>query len=209
MRHALLLFFAIELAGCSQPNPAEADTAVSATTPSAADREPADTTATPPQGSIGSPNGPTPAASKLALDGEGLRIFNVASGAARPIPFGTAKTETMRIIETVLAAAPTEQGENLDCRATRATWADGLTAWFTDDRFVGWSLGDDSPTLTTAAGLTVGSTRVALESAYAADIAPSTLGTEFTAGGLAGLLDGDGADARVTNLWAGNACIAR
>lgn len=37
----------------------------------------------------------------------------------------------------------------------------------------------------------------------------STLGTEFTAGGLAGLLDGTGARARITHLWAGASCAMR
>ena len=48
-----------------------------------------------------------------------------------------------------------------------------------------------------------------LENAYAADIGRSTLGIEFTAGGLAGILESEAPDARVQHLWAGVACLGR
>jgi hypothetical protein len=37
----------------------------------------------------------------------------------------------------------------------------------------------------------------------------STLGTEFSAGGIAGLLESAGPQARIVALWAGMVCIAR
>jgi hypothetical protein len=58
-------------------------------------------------------------------------------------------------------------------------------------------------------GVRVGSTRAELEAAYAAEVAESTLGTEFNAGGLGGLLSGPGKDARITDLWAGINCFFR
>ena len=81
--------------------------------------------------------------------------------------------------------------------------------FFAKERFVGWSVTAGSPPVTTASGLKVGSTRAELESAYAAKIAKSTLGVEFSAGALAGLLDSEKTDARVTDLWAGVTCNAR
>ena len=75
-------------------------------------------------------------------------------------------------------------------------------------RFVGWSLPRGS-TLTTAAGVGPGSTWDELIAAHAATRRESTLGTELTAGDLAGLLDSDAPDATVLHLWAGENCIAR
>src|SRR3546814_13009983 len=63
--------------------------------------------------------------------------------------------------------------------------------------------------LGTMAGITRGSTRSDLESAYAAEVGETTLGTEFTAGGLSGLLDGNGPTAYITTLWAGTTCAFR
>ena len=75
---------------------------------------------------------------------------------------------------------------------------------------VGWSLASTGSPLSTAGGLMLGTTRSELENgASVARIAKSSLGEEFTAGDVAGLLDSTAADARVTNLWAGATCIAR
>ncbi|WP_309673554.1 hypothetical protein [Gemmatimonas sp.] len=112
-----------------------------------------------------------------------------------------------------------EVAENLECRATVATWpASGLQLWFTSDsaaRFIGWSLGGRAPTdstvpkLTTPSGIGLGSTRAALDSAYVVRVARSSLGVEFSAGGLAGILASARADAPIQNLWAGQVCLAR
>ncbi len=149
-------------------------------------------------------------AAKLALDGEGLRIFTVATGSSRAIPFGIGKAEALSMLESVQGAAPKDQGENVDCGATTAIWQDGLTVWFARDRFVGWSLASADSSLSTAGGLKVGTTRAELENgASVARIAKSSLGEEFTAGDVSGLLDSADTDARVANLWAGAVCIAR
>lgn len=107
------------------------------------------------------------------------------------------------------------QGQKADCGAAYATWDDGLTAWFVRERFAGWSArapgagAASTRVLATASNVGVGSTRAELEGAYRAKIAASTLGTEFTAGNLAGLLDSARPDARIVNLWAGTTCLAR
>lgn len=206
MRPSPFVAVAIVLTGCAGPGPTDVQAAsvheVSA--PRAVIE--AGTRAIPP---APAPSAPAVAAPKLALDGEGLRLFDAASGAARLIPFGTRKADALSALTAVQAAPPREQGENVDCRATFATWASGLTAWFAQDRFVGWSVRPGSREVTTASGLTVGSSRADLDSAYSANVAPSSLGVEFTAGGLAGLLDSARPDAHVTHLWAGATCIAR
>lgn len=149
------------------------------------------------------------AASRLALDAEGLRLFNAVSGASRLIPFGTTKADAMRAISAAQKVPLRAQGSNADCGATYAAWVNGLTVWFAKERFVGWSATAGAAALTTASGLKVGATRAELESAYAVKIAKSTLGTEFSAGALAGLLDSDKPGAKVSDLWAGATCNAR
>lgn len=144
----------------------------------------------------------------LALDGEALRVFLAQSGSARPIPFGTSKSDAMRMLDVVLTAVPREGGHSEDCGVDFATWENGLTVRFLRGTFAGWSVGAGS-TLTTASGLGIGSTRADLEDTYAAEIGRSTLGIEFTAGGLAGILESEAPDARVRHLWAGVACLAR
>ena len=149
------------------------------------------------------------AASLLALDAEGLRLFNAVSGASRLIPFGTTKPDALRAIAAAQKSPVRSEGNNVDCNAAYTSWDNGLTVWFTKERFVGWSATASATPPATAAGLKVGSSRAKLDSAYAAKVTRSTLGTEFTAGALAGLLASDKPDAIVTHLWAGVTCLAR
>lgn len=62
--------------------------------------------------------------------------------------------------------------------------------------------------LTTMSGVGPGTTRASLDEAYSTKVRQTTLGSEFTAGELAGLLDGPGRKATITNMWAGLTCIA-
>ena len=155
----------------------------------------------------------------LVLDGEGLRIVLEPSGSARPIPFGESRASVVEQVSRLRNGQQPEMAENLDCRATVATWAAStLQLFFTPDaapQFIGWSLGgrartdSTAPAVTTASGIGIGSTRAALESAYVARVARSSLGVEFTAGGMAGLLASNAANAPIRNLWAGQVCLAR
>jgi hypothetical protein len=92
-----------------------------------------------------------------------------------------------------------------------ATFAGGLSVNIQKERFVGWSkrASGSATSLTTMSGAGVGSTRAALDSVYAAKVTTTSLGDEFEAGGIAGVLDGTVPSARITNLWAGMNCIAR
>lgn len=144
----------------------------------------------------------------LALEGGGLRVFLRSTGSARPLPFGTPSADARSVLRAVLGTEPTERGENVDCGVEYARWEDGLMTWFANGAFVGWSL-ERGSTLTTVSGIGLGATRAELEAAYDVEVAPTSLGEEFTAGSLAGLLESAAADARVQHLWSGQTCIAR
>lgn len=148
---------------------------------------------------------------RLALDGAGLRVFNSSSGSARAIEFGTRKTEFLDLLEKVVGQAAVKQGNNEDCGATNATWSNGLVTWFQNDQFVGWSISQDQPSpLRTANGIGLEMTRAELEnSGTVVQVAESTIGTEFSAGNVAGLLSSSNTDGVVSNMWAGQVCIAR
>lgn len=148
------------------------------------------------------------AAAYLSLDPEGLRIFLAGSGASRPIPFDTPAETVLTALAATSLGAPDEQGSNPECAAEYASWDGNFTVWFSDDRFIGWFLRDDTA-ITTAAGIGIGSTRADLESAHQAEVMDSSLGVEFYSGGLAGLLSSAAPDGTIEALWWGMACIAR
>ena len=81
----------------------------------------------------------------LALDGGGLRIVLEPSGSARPIPFGEPRASVVEPVSRRRNGRQPEMAENLECRATVATWpACGMQRWFTPDaapQFIGWSPG--------------------------------------------------------------------
>jgi hypothetical protein len=58
-------------------------------------------------------------------------------------------------------------------------------------------------------GIGPGSTRAELEAVYEVEVEPTSLGIEFSAGGIGGLLDGESPDARITAMWAGVTCLFR
>ena len=153
------------------------------------------------------PAAETPA---LALDGEGLRLFNRDTGAARPIAFATPRAQTLALLGF---RGPPATGTQAECGAGAldfAAWPDGLKLYFQRDRFVGWAVdGRGKGALATAAGIGPGSSRAALGDAYAATFSATTLGTEFAAGALFGLLDGPGARATISDMWAGVSCNFR
>jgi hypothetical protein len=190
------------LAGCgADPPEAPATTAQPASVPSPA---PAPAPAQPPRDAAQTPG--------LAVEGEGLRLFNRTTGAATPIAFGRPQDEVLRVLEQLLG--PAEHGENAECGAGPvqfATWPDGLSLTFQNQQFAGWGLGRRTAGRhSTAAGIGPGSTRQAMEAVYAdVSVMQSSLGEEFSAGGFFGVLDGPGQNAKITDMWAGVACIAR
>lgn len=156
---------------------------------------------------------PALAASRLAVDPEGLRWFLPPNGTARPIPFGAAQDDVIASLEAKRGDAV--KGTNQDCGAGPvqvASWKDGLSLVFQNGRFAGWSLGPRSGgDITTADGIGVGTTRSQLDEAVGPplQVRQTSLGTEFSAGEYHGLFDGEGANARITDMWAGVSCAAR
>ena len=148
----------------------------------------------------------------IALDPDGLRFVDTATGAARPLPFGTPEADVVRAV-AARVGVPGEASRNEECGAgplAFSTWPDGLRLAFQDGRFAGWFVGERaSPRLTTMGGIGIGTRRADLDAVVVATVAPSTLGVEFAAGGLFGLLSSDRPDGRVTDLWAGVSCAFR
>ena len=152
----------------------------------------------------------TPAADvpALAVDGEGLRLFNKQRGSASSIKFGTPRDD---VIQMLAFLGKPETGQNGECGAGPldfANWANGFGLFFQQGKLVGWNLipGGD---VTTASGIGPGSSRADLEGPYAAKISETSLGAEFAAGELYGLLDGKGPSAKITYLWGGVSCNFR
>jgi hypothetical protein len=146
----------------------------------------------------------------LVVEAEGLRLFNKQSGSARAIAFGTSREDVLAML--AFRGEP-ETGTKGECGAGTldyATWPDGLGLFFQDGKFAGWNVNERSKgAITTASGIGPGRSRADLEGAYAAEISESTLGTEFAAGELFGLLDGKGQAAKITYMWGGVSCNFR
>lgn len=207
-----LLLVLLAAAGCDRRG-----ASAPASTP---DQESVDAPTSPPDAAAaGAADDPAPVAAHVALDPEGLRLVARERGSTRPLPFGSDR-QAVESALTRLWGPPSSTAALPDCGAdppTQITWAHGFTAVMQGDRFVGWSAhaprtaGETLPprTITTMAGLGIGSRRGDVESAYAIDVSNTSLGTEFTAGGIAGLFADGTPDAPVTALWAGIVCIFR
>lgn len=156
------------------------------------------------------PEPPVQAEGGLAIEGEGLRIFD-ATGAARALPFGTPRATVIAAVTANTGGMAPEESTNSECGAGPTQFAgytDGLQLLFQDEQFAGWFL--DAPGLTTADGVGVGTTRAALDDARTVTLVPdSTLGVEFTAGDLGGFLTAEGSAGTVQSLHAGLTCFFR
>lgn len=140
-----------------------------------------------------------------------LSLVDPDSGRSRELAFGLDRAA----VEDALALAlgkPAERGANGECGEGAMDFArmpGGLLVWFQEGKFVGWFTDDIATKRATASGIGIGSTRKELTGAYAAEISESSLGEEFTAGELSGLLSGSGATAKITAIWSGQVCNFR
>lgn len=193
--NALALAAVVAVAACDRtPDPAAVETA-------AAESAPAE---------IAAPQAPARTEAGLAIEGEGLRIFD-STGAARALPFGTPQATVIAAVTATTGGVAPEESANAECGAGPTQFAqyqNGLQLLFQDEKFAGWFLRE--PGLTTVDGIGVGATRASLDAARTVTLTPnSTLGIEFAAGDLGGFLTADGAAGAVESLHAGLTCFFR
>ena len=161
-----------------------------------------------PTGAVAMPD-PDPATVRIALDGEGVR-FIAAGGRSSLLSFGSDRGRAEEAVAGVLGAVD-NRSDLAECPAGPLAFSDygAFDLVFQNDKFVGWSLqgSGDGARLTTVDGVGLSSELPAIEDTRTVELVEgSTLGREFTSGGISGLLD-DGAG--VTNLWAGTVCNFR
>lgn len=159
------------------------------------------------------------ARSAINLAGEGLRVVDLETGRSRAIDFGTQDSLVLAALATMFGPAR-ERAVNPECGAGTlnfSSWSNGLTVWLQDARFIGWGINrpaqgampEGMRELTTAAGIGIGSTRKEMDEAYVLKVSRTTLGIEFDAGGVYGVLTSASPRGEVTSLWAGTTCIFR
>jgi len=151
-------------------------------------------------------NDPAPAA-RVALAADGLLL-----GGTQSLAFGASADPVTAGVGGALGAEA-KRSENNECAAgplALAQYPGGLTLFFQDGKFVGWDVdGREKGGFAAPDGLAIGATRAELQARGDLQIEASTVGAEFTFGGISGLLASKDPNARVTNLWAGTTCIFR
>ena len=195
---AVLIPFA--LAGCDSAPAPDKDAAAQA--PAAAPAR-----AAPPAAEQAARPVSAPAGTPLVLAAGGLELPGAKGGAA--LPFGAPAATALAFVGKALGGGATERGRNEECGGGAldyATWKGRITLLFEDGRFAGW---DDKGALKTASGIGLGSRRSELRALPGLKVETSTLGVEFRAGALGGILSSPGPDAKVTAFWAGITCVFR
>jgi len=146
----------------------------------------------------------------IALDAEGLRLVDPATGSTRLLAFGSSFDAVDEALEAAYGA-PDDTGRNEECGVgplDYLTWG-GLTVYAAESAFSGWFANEQGDAPATMAGIGPGSSRADLDAAYDVTVTEDTLGPEFQAGDLFGFLDDTAADGVVTGLWAGDNCFFR
>ena len=148
----------------------------------------------------------------LYLQADGLGGGPLGLHASDSHPFGLSRDEATARVAAVLGR-PTGRARNVTCarRPVELVKWGGLTLNFRDDRFAGWTLAGPNPgrPLTTEDDLGIGRRRDSLvdQDRGEARIRQTSRGTEFDALGVRGRLSGQGRDARVIDLYAGQVCF--
>ncbi|HEX9946788.1 MAG TPA: hypothetical protein VGA98_04535 [Allosphingosinicella sp.] len=169
--------------------------------------DPSATNAAAPAGSNAAAAAAPAARSPLLLEGAGLGIPDASP--PRIVSFNTPKAAVIEALTKALGRPPTQVGENSECGGGGlefAEWKDEITLYFQEGAFSGW---DSKGELKTTDGIGLGSSRSDVEKLAGFEAEESTLGTEFRAGGLSGLLASKAPGAKVTALWGGTTCVFR
>lgn len=164
---------------------------------------------------------------KLLLTSNALQLAHRKTGSTIEIPFGKPIDQMIEITNTALQSKPSSIGINKECGAgplKMVSWNNGLTVVFqqnksqianseTDWKFAGWYMSINSGNaqkVLTMAGISIGSSRAEMESAYVITVSQTSLGYEFsTSSGLYGIFEGPEKEAKITSLWSGLSCNFR
>ena len=153
------------------------------------------------------PAAPAPAAA-IVLAPQGL---NVTGGAPKQLAFGSPQAGVLAEVGAILGQ-PAEQGIQEECPAGplyQAQYAAGLQLVFQDSAFVGWFAREGSA-FRTAAGIGPGSSLPQLKAAYpATTVEETSLGTEFAANELYGIIANPSDAGEVEVMFAGTNCVFR
>jgi hypothetical protein len=186
------------LAACSSPSGESASNPVEPTARTVAE-------------TVAKPLPPTPRVrveTPLMLAPDGLLLADHA-GKMQLLPFGTERIKAESAV-AIIVGTPVTRGSSSECGAGTVDYSnlrDGLQMTFQDNKFVGWTINAPDSPLKTAKGIGIGSTRQQLDAAYTVDVEESSLGLLFSTGALVGLLDQDGIEGLVTDIWAGTVCL--
>lgn len=146
----------------------------------------------------------------IMLAQDGLRITGGAQTPAR-VAFGTGREQVLGQVSGVLDGQG-EAAEQAECPAgplTTTEYPAGLELVFQEGKFVGWAA-EPGTALRTEAGIGPGSTLGQLRAAYpAATVDETSLGIEFMAGELYGVVSDSTAAGQVEIMFAGINCIFR
>ena len=140
----------------------------------------------------------------LFVDAEGLR----PAGTTLRIDFGREQAGVIASVTNILGTAPASQSTNAECGAgpvTAVRWAEGITLNFQEEAFHGWVT--DNAAFRSPTGVTVGQSREDAAAAGASGFSQTSLGTEFSAGRIYGIMDESGET--VDLLFAGVTCFFR
>lgn len=195
-----VLIVAILLAACGSEPSNDAAAGSSADSAAAAPVSTADTA---------SAAAPNQSGTSVVLAPDGLTL--TGAGAPKRIAFGGAQAGVLADVGAALGQ-PTEQGAQEECPGGplyQALYAAGLQLSFQEDAFVGWAAREGS-TFRTAQGIGPGSTVGELKAAFpAATVQESSLGHEFAAGELYGVVTAPSDAGKVEMMFAGTNCIFR
>lgn len=136
-----------------------------------------------------------------------LTLIDPQNGRTRHLNFGMPERDVVEALKLAAGAAVKSHGDR-ECKGSPmdlVRFGNGLTLGLRNGQFVGWSLSGPSK-LTGMSGVGIGSSLAEIQSSYAVKTSETKRGTEFAAGDLHGLLDGTGAQAKVTRLWSGTIC---
>jgi hypothetical protein len=136
----------------------------------------------------------------------------VTDPSTKNLDFGTAEAATKTALEAALGKPKnTDIGRPCDDGSSRSFDSvryDGLVVFFLEGKLSGWSA--EGQEFTTIDGIGPGSTLSDLKASFGdVTVSDGSLGTEFSAGTIGGVLDGSSDAAAVTTIFNGDLCIIR